>query len=32
MSHIEGALTTVEFFRTLPPDAIDALSKRCQWL
>jgi CRP-like cAMP-binding protein len=31
MDQLEGALTAVEFFRTLPPDAIEALSKRCQW-
>ena len=31
MDHIEEALTTVEFLRTLPPDAIGVLSKRCQW-
>ena len=31
MDHIEGALTAFEVFRTLPPEAIEALSKRCQW-
>jgi CRP/FNR family transcriptional regulator, cyclic AMP receptor protein len=31
MGRIEGTLATVKFLRALPPDAIEALSKRCQW-
>ena len=31
MDHLEGALTAIGFFRTLPPDALEALAKRCQW-
>lgn len=31
MDHIEGALAAFEVFRTLPPEAIETLSRRCQW-
>lgn len=31
MDQHEGTLETVRFLRTLPPDAIEALSRRCQW-
>jgi CRP-like cAMP-binding protein len=31
MDHIEGALAAFEVFRTLPPEAIETLSKRCHW-
>jgi CRP-like cAMP-binding protein len=31
MDHLEGTLAGIEFLRALPPDVIEALSKRCQW-
>jgi CRP-like cAMP-binding protein len=31
MDYIEEALTAFKVFRALPPDAIETLSKRCQW-
>jgi CRP/FNR family cyclic AMP-dependent transcriptional regulator len=31
MDHLEGTLGAIGFLRVLPPDAIEALSKRCQW-
>ena len=31
MDHRDRALTAIEIFRTLPPDALESLAKRCQW-